>query len=320
MKIDRLLAIVMVLLECDAITAKRLAERFEVSTRTIYRDLEAINRAGIPIVCMPGPKGGVSILKSYKVGKQLFSTNEIVCLLMGLESIRFGLAGERVSTAREKLGSLIPSEKQDETLAKSKQVVIDLNPWGCVAEPETHLQTLQKAIEEHTVIEFCYEDRNGKMTKKHVEPYRLLFKWNGWYMQGYCLDRNEVRTYKVMRIRDIANTDHPFTPRYLSEKELSPTLFDDSALPLVVLVVQGSAKEEIGVRFGHDCISAEKGDVSIAKVHMPINEQAASYLLSFGSQCECLEPLAMRSMIRNVAKKAVDQYSSKPDTCRKRRG
>ena len=176
MKIDRLIAIIMTLLERDKVKADELAKMFEVSSRTIYRDLETINQAGIPVVAVTGPGNGISILKSYKIEKRLFSTNEITSLLMALGSIQSNLPSQEITTALAKVKGMIPSDKQQELNFKSHQVQIDLSPWLCSGDIQTRIELIQKAIESQSLLQFEYRDRGNQHSHRKIDTYGLLFK------------------------------------------------------------------------------------------------------------------------------------------------
>ncbi|WP_245863945.1 helix-turn-helix transcriptional regulator [Paenibacillus donghaensis] len=154
MKIDRLLSIVMVLLERKTMSAKALAEMFEVSLRTIYRDMDSISQAGIPLVSSPGINGGFQIMQEYKLDKKLFTTDDMTAILMGLGSLTSMLGKEEWVHTRAKVTSLLPNEQVREIELRSSQITIDLKPWMGNHKVTTALPLLKKALQERVLLSF----------------------------------------------------------------------------------------------------------------------------------------------------------------------
>ncbi len=292
MKIDRLIAIIMVLLDQDQVPAKYLADMFEVSTRTIYRDLDSINQAGIPIVAVSGPGNGISILKSYKVEKRLFSTNDITTLLMALGSIQSNLPDSKITTTIAKIKGMIPKNSQKEFHFKTNQIKIDLTPWLYSGNELEKIQLIKVSMEQQNILRFEYKDKKNKRSVRKIEPYCLLLKGEYWYVQGYCLLRNDFRTFKVLRMKNISIMDSTFEPKEFPSKKT--THFNDKKITQVKLRVHESVTDKIISRFGEECLTIDSPEHYIATVQMPIDELAFDYLLGFGTKCECIEPPKMR--------------------------
>ncbi len=146
MKINRLISIIMMLLERKTISAAELARTFEVSKRTIYRDIEIINEAGIPIITYPGINGGIGIMEEFKVDKRLFSESDLTTLLIGLSGVNSALDSKETKQAMSKLKAIIPKEKQNNIDELTSRVAIDLSPWQKDITRETYLQTINSSI------------------------------------------------------------------------------------------------------------------------------------------------------------------------------
>lgn len=300
MKIDRLIAIIMVLLEQEQVNAKYLAEMFEVSIRTIYRDLDSINQAGIPIVAISGPGNGVSILKSYKVEKRLFSTNDITTLLMALGSIQSNLPSSEITTTLAKIKGMMPVENQKELHFRTNQIKIDLTPWIYSGSGLEKIQLIKTAIEHQNIIRFQYKDNKQKISDRNIEPYCLLLKGEYWYVQGYCLLREDFRTFKILRMKNLRVIESNFALREFPVKKTEYINFNDNSFKLVTLRIHEDAIDKIISRFGEECLIPESSTYYIANVHMPLNELAFDFLLSFGDKCECLEPPEMRRELYRI--------------------
>lgn len=315
MKIDRLIAIIMVLLERDKINADELASMFEVSPRTIYRDLDSINQAGIPIVAISGPGNGISILKSYKIEKHLFSTNEITALLMALGSIQTNLPSKEITTALAKIKGMIPPEKQEELNFKTSQIKIDFSPWLYSGTIFKKIQLIQKAMDQQFLLKFDYRDSKSKNTVREIEPYCLLLKEENWYLQGFCLTRQDFRTFKILRMDNITIREDFFEPRQFPAAKMKEAHFRDDTFSQVKLRIHEDVVDKIILRFGEECLTRDGASHYIACVHMPISDLAVEYLLSFGTKCECIEPISMRNKILGKCKKICQMYMV-PSVCK----
>lgn len=307
-KIDRLIAIIMILLERDKVSASELANMFEVTPRTIYRDLDSINQAGIPIVAVSGPGNGVSILKSYKIEKHLFSTSEITALLMALGSIQSNLPSKEITTALAKVKGMVPPDKQEELNFKTNQIKIDFSPWLYSGSVAQRIQLIQNAMEHQFHLKFEYKNGKHERSMREMEPYCLLLKGEDWYVQGYCLMRHDFRTFKILRMQNINVIEKRFKRRQLPFEQKKQTHFGNETLIKVTLRVHEDLVDKIISRFGEECLSEEKPNYYIAQVYMPISDLAARYLLSYGDKCECIEPASMRDKMFKVSQKLYQMY------------
>ena len=221
MKIDRLVSIVMILLEKERISAQELADMFEVSLRTIYRDMDAINLAGIPIRSLPGVGGGFEIMPNYKVDKKVFSTSELSALLIGLSSISNVIQGNDLANTLAKIKSFIPDEKANDIELKTNQIVIDLSPWMGNQMIQPYLQIIQSALQENKLLSFEYSAHRGKTSARIVEPYQLILKNNHWFLQGYCHLRTDYRLFKLSRMTNLQIRKDTFAPRDYEKPSLN---------------------------------------------------------------------------------------------------
>lgn len=301
MKIDRLVAIIMILLEREKISAKELADQFEVSVRTIYRDLDAINQAGIPILTTFGPGGGAEILKTYKVEKRLFSTSEIATLLMALGSIQSNLPSGEIIAALAKVKGMISPEQQKEIDLKAGQIKIDLSPWLHAGGLTEGIEAIKLAMEKQRLLCFDYRDIRNQQSRREIEPYRLLLKENTWYIQGYCLTRKGFRTFKLLRMQNLRILEQTFDLREVSPELLEEGGFQDKKLVLAKLKIHEEIRDEIVARFGPSCLTPIGNDYAIADVQIPADDLACRYLLGFGNRCICLAPEELREKMRSLS-------------------
>ena len=193
MKIDRLVSIIMILLDKKRIGAQELADMFEVSPRTIYRDIDAINMAGIPVRSTPGVGGGFEIMQEYKLDKNVFSAADLSAILMGLSSLSGMVRGNELVNALAKVRRFIPADRAKEIELRANQIYIDLSPWMGNRNIQPYLELVKTALQESRLLTFEYVAHHGIKTARTVEPYQLVLKSSLWYLQGYCYRRNDFR-------------------------------------------------------------------------------------------------------------------------------
>ncbi len=226
MKIDRLMGIVTILLQQEKITAPELAQRFEVSRRTINRDIEDICRAGIPLVTTQGYGGGVSIAEGFKLNKSLLTADELQAILSGVRGLDSVSAAPQFPALSEKLPGQVPND-----------ILIDL---------ASHYQTpltqkiavIRRAIRDRRLLSFDYYYEKGECHRT-MEPYKLVFRWSAWYVWGWCLDREAFRLFKLNRLWDLELGAEPFAARELPLEELDfDRHFSDAAYRLKALFAE----------------------------------------------------------------------------------
>ena len=185
MKTDRLVSIIMMLLDKERIGAQELADRFEVSPRTIYRDIETINMAGIPVRSTPGVGGGFEIMQEYKVDKNVFSAADLSAILMGLSSLSGMVRGNELVNALAKVKRFIPADRAKEIELKANQIYIDLSPWMGNRNIQPYLERVKTALQESRLLSFEYADRFGNKTVRTVEPYQIAANERIFACSGY---------------------------------------------------------------------------------------------------------------------------------------
>ena len=216
MKIDRLIGIITILLQNDKTTAPELAKRFEVSRRTINRDIEDICKAGIPVVATQGYGGGLSIADGYKLDKSLLTKDELQAVLAGLRGMESISKSSALATLLDKL-----LNKEQRAIAED-MFIIDLASHYQDSLIQK-IEMLKRAIDTKHILSFQYYYEKGE-AKRCIEPYRLVFKWSSWYVFGFCLDRQAYRLFKLNRLWNLQINGETFAERKIPEAEL---LFND---------------------------------------------------------------------------------------------
>lgn len=297
MKLARIVSIIMLLLQHKKITAARLAEMFEVNIRTIYRDIEAINLAGVPITTSPGVNGGIGIMEEYKVEKGLFTVSDITSLLTGLDSLP--LTGEEVLTTIAKIKGLVPQERMRDIELKSRRIVVDHSPWYGGRPLRQNLAAIKSALDRSRCVVFQYYDGSGRESRRKIEPCQLMLKDSNWYLLAYCTLRGDFRIFRLSRMSDIEVLDEIFTPR---EFEYDAS---DAPEPPREIMIKLLADESLRGLMADYCgrESLVPSGASKILVDFPFIESDYSYglLLGFGDKCECLEPETIRRELRRRA-------------------
>lgn len=307
MKIDRLISIIMILLERKKVRLAELAGIFNVTPRTIQRDLDAINLAGVPIVSYPGVGGGVGIMENYKLEKRLFSTRDITALLMGLGSIQTSLSGDEVVGALAKVKGMIPEEQRAAIELRAGQVTIDTTPWTGMHGYGNLIASVQSALDDRRLLRFQYTDRMMNKTERTVEPYRLVLKGMRWYLDGYCLEREDYRMFKLARMGEVEILTTAYTPRdYSSGPTVEPNFQDN--VSIATLRVKEAALDRLLDMVRKSDIETENGDTWVMHVPIPANEHGYKFLLGLGVDCQCLAPLELRDGFKQYLKRMTALY------------
>ena len=264
MKFDRLLGILTVLLQNDRVTAPQLAAKFEVNRRTIGRDVDALCKAGIPVVTHQGSGGGISIAEGFKLDKTLVTAEELLSIT-------------------------------------TKPVIIDLASYY-KGQLTKKIELLKRAVLERRVVEFDYIYEKGE-SRRRIEPHVVIFKWSAWYVFGFCLERQDWRMFKLLRLWNLVYcSDIPqFTPREIPpEQKDFDTRFTDS-IKLVALF-EHSEKYRLIESYGLNCYT-ETADGLLFEFGFENRGYLVSWLLGFGGNVKVLEPDYIADDLKAAAEK-----------------
>lgn len=282
MKIDRLIGIIIILLQKDKVTAPELAKRFEVSRRTINRDIEDICSAGIPVVTTQGAGGGISILDNYKIDKTILSNDELHAVLSGLKGIDSVSKTPYLANVIEKLSS------KNNYIETDEAIIIDLASH--YQKPLSQkIESIKSAIQSKQIISFRYCYKKGENVRR-IEPYRLLFKWSSWYVFGYCLERNDYRLFKLNRLWNVSISEEAFTPREIPENQLQfDEYFKSNAFHLQARFLP-SEKWRLIEEYGAHCYSVTESGELLFECDFVNYEHMRSWIFSFGDKVTILQP------------------------------
>ncbi len=300
MKIERLIGILSVLLQEEKTTAPQLAEKFEVSRRTINRDIEVLCRAGIPIQTLQGIGGGLRIMEGYRMDRTLLTAKDMQMILAGLRSLDsvsgssyYGQLMEKIQTGSSNL------------VSGRDSVLIDLSSWYKTAlAPKIEL--IQDAIEERRILHFQYFAPKGESLRE-IEPYYLVFKWSSWYVWGFCRKRQDFRLFKLNRMDAAEKSVEIFMPRKVALPDLSEERIFPGEIQVKALF-EPEVKWRLVEEFGPHCFEEQEDGRLLFQGDYTDFENLFSWLLTFGSQVEVLEPKEARKALLETARKISKMY------------
>ena len=300
MKIDRLIGILSLLLQRDRITAPELAAHFEVSRRTIQRDIESLCRAGIPIATTQGVGGGISILDGYRVDRTVLTAPEMQAILAGLRSLDSVSGTRRYAQLMEKLsagtGGLVPG---------GAHLLIDLSSWYKTSlSPK--IERIQEAIEQHRTIRFTYFSPKAE-SERTVEPYYLVFHWSAWYVWGWCGLRQDFRLFKLNRMTGLSTGD-AFFPRPAPLPDLEPARVFPEKYRVTVLF-DPSCRWRLVEEYGADRLTIEQDGRLRFTGGFPDADGVLSWVLTYGDKAELLEPQELREQLQDMLRRTLSRYA-----------
>lgn len=298
MKVERLISIIMILLDKERISAQKLADMFEVSLRTIYRDIDAIDMAGIPVRSTSGVGGGFEIMSNYKIDRKFFSTSDLSAILMGLSSLSNMIRGDELINALAKVKSFIPAERAKDIELRANQLYIDLSPWMGNRDIQPYLAIIKTALQESKLLSFEYADRYGNKTARTAEPYQLVLKSSHWYWQAYCLKRNDFRLFRLSRTSNLQIQEEFFMPREYQKPQLDFTDRLATMQTNINIRIHQSVMDRVLDYCTYEHFSPDGDEHYIVSFPFIENDYYYNILFGFGDKCECLDPLHIRTEMK----------------------
>lgn len=301
MKIDRQIGILSILLQKSSVTAPYLAEQFEVSRRTINRDIEDLCKAGIPIVTRQGVAGGISIMENYKMDRTLFTNAEMQDILAGLRSLDSVNGTNRYGMLMEKL-----SAGSSDFMVGNQSVLIDLSSWYKDALA-SKIELIRAAVEKKKELEFVYYSPNGE-SERCIEPYYLIFRWASWYVWGWCKKREDFRLFKLNRMEQLQISGRAFVKRKVSVPDLSDKRVFPGGISVKALF-EPECKWRLVEEFGSGSFVEQSDGRLLFQADYTDMENLVIWLLSFRDKVELLEPETVRTEIIASIERMHKRYS-----------
>ena len=303
MQESRLFKILYYLLDRGCATAPELADRFEVSTRTIYRDIDALSGAGIPVYTEAGRGGGIYLMEHFVLDKVMLTDSEKQEILSALQSVA-AVGNEYQEAMLEKMSALFQVQSE-------RWCEVDFSRWGGQTRDNEKFELLKKAVLMHRSVKILYAGSRRKKALRTVEPLKLMYKSKAWYLKAYCLEKEAFRLFKLNRILEWELLEESFTPVPFPKPDAAPE--SDSPQtepPQVVLSFPGEMAYRVYDEFDSCQVKELENGGLLAAAPMPVDEWLIGFLLSFGSEVEIIEPAYLKNILAERALKIYEKYKT----------
>ena len=297
---SRLFKILYYLLDKGTVTAPELAKKFEVSVRTIYRDIDMLSGAGIPVYTTTGHGGGIHLFDNFVLKKSLLSEQEMQDILIGVQSLS--------AVQYPDTDGVMSKLKATFQIAESDWIEIDFSRWGSIVEKEKqYFEMLKRSILGRQEIQFLYYNSLGEVSQRRCQPLKMVYKDKAWYLYAYCLKRNDYRLFRISRIKELLVTDQYFKS-HSEMKESVFSLMEEMGKPITIEL---SFPKEVSYRvydtFEDDVIKWSGQEIRV-NVTLPETEWLYSFIMSFGNQISILYPISLKEKIIERYKIALKHF------------
>ncbi|KAI4440822.1 YafY family transcriptional regulator [Schaedlerella arabinosiphila] len=297
---SRLFKILYYLLDKGTVTAPELAKKFEVSVRTIYRDIDMLSGAGIPVYTTTGHGGGIHLLDNFVLKKSLLSEQEMQDILIGVQSLS--------AVQYPDTDGVMSKLKATFQIAESDWIEIDFSRWGSIVEKEKqYFEMLKRSILGRQEIQFLYYNSLGEVSQRRCQPLKMVYKDKAWYLYAYCLKRNDYRLFRISRIKELLVTDQYFKSHSEMKESVFP-LMEEMGKPITIEL---SFPKEVSYRvydtFEDDVIKWNGQEIRV-NVTLPETEWLYSFIMSFGNQISILYPISLKEKIIERYKIALKHF------------
>lgn len=297
---SRLFKILYYLLDKGTVTAPELAKKFEVSVRTIYRDIDMLSGAGIPVYTTTGHGGGIHLFDNFVLKKSLLSEQEMQDILIGVQSLS--------AVQYPDMDGVMSKLKATFQIAESDWIEIDFSRWGSIVEKEKqYFEMLKRSILGRQEIQFLYYNSLGEVSQRRCQPLKMVYKDKAWYLYAYCLKRNDYRLFRISRIKELLVTDQYFNS-HSEMKESVFSLMEEMGKPITIEL---SFPKEVSYRvydtFEDDVIKWNGQEIRV-NVTLPETEWLYSFIMSFGNQISILYPISLKEKIIERYKIALKHF------------
>jgi predicted DNA-binding transcriptional regulator YafY len=301
LKNDRLFQMVYILLEKGSVTAPELASTLEVSVRTVYRDVEALSMAGVPVYASQGKGGGISLMPNYSFDKALLSDDEQNQILFAIQSLQ--ATDQPVGALLKKLGGMF--QKQNVSWIEA-----DFSRWGMGRVDNEKFERLKTAILEKRVLEILYCSTSGETNKRSILPFKLIFKDKSWYLQAFCRKADDYRLFKVNRIVELEVTNERFTESFDDAPPMELDMLPVSAFKTIRLRFSPAVAFRVYDEFDRRQVTPQADSSMIVETALPADDWVAHYLFSFGTEVEILSPPELKQELEAYAKRICEHYKT----------
>ena len=299
MKYQVMLKMLIMLTSKRQVTAKEIADRFEISTRSVYRYVEELNVAGVPVDVVRGRYGGIFISDTYRLPAGYFTKGEYAALTNALEAMGSQINDDNITSALEKLASRKKEDKRELTV--SGNIIVDGGSWADMGSFSEKMRVCEQAVRESLSLDIDYISREGEHSRRVIDPHVLIFKQNVWYVYAFCHSRQEFRTFKVGRIKLARFTGAKFEKREINRDEIPLNfVYSSEQLTDITLEIKKEALAEVEELIGVDNVEP-RGDALIATVALPDDETLVDKILGYGGKVKVVAPASLKERVRKAA-------------------
>ena len=309
MKFERLLDVLFELLSKKSVTATFLADKLEVSVRSIYRYVENLEAAGVPIYTTRGKNGGFHIVDTYRLSATFMTKEEFDGVINSLTAIANGVPDKTLESAINKLKATVKKEYSGFDV-KGGNLIIDGGPWGDTVGYKTKLSVIAKSLSETKELFIRYHDRNGTVTERTIQPHIIVFKQGIWYVYAYCRLRKEFRFFKTGRIENAYILSTTFERKDLSEMDLPLDFWHNSVeAENVIMEINGKVVSDVEEWLGVENVKSAANGKFIANVSLPFDDGLVSKIMSYGNGLKVIAPERLKDKIKATALSVAEQYA-----------
>ncbi len=299
MKYRIMLKMLVMLTTKRKVTAKEIADRFEISQRSVYRYVEELSVAGVPVDVVRGRYGGIFISDTYRLPSGYFTKGEYDAVLNALQAMSGQINDENIATAWEKLASRKKEDRRE--LSVCGNIIVDGGSWADMGSFSEKMKVCEQAVKDNLCLDIDYISREGEHSRRIIEPYVLIYKQNVWYVYAFCHSRQDFRTFKIGRIKLARFTGATFERKEISREQI-PLNFEYSSeqLTSVTLEIKKDALAYVEELIGVDNVEP-RGDALIATVALPDDDTLVDKILGYGGKVRVLAPDGLKERVRQAA-------------------
>ncbi|WP_366291056.1 YafY family protein [Paenibacillus sp. AN1007] len=312
MKLERLLAIVVLLINRRRLQAKDLADMFEVSIRTIYRDIDTLGQAGIPVVTYQGASGGIGLAEGYRLDRNLLTDKDLASIVTALRSISTSHDNTARDLLVEKLSSIVPEARNEDFQASTHRFIVDYSTWTHPEALQNKLKVIDQGIDELQSICFVYCSAEGTQTCRTVDPHTLVLKRHAWYLYAFCHERKEFRMFKLVRMKEVALAAQHFERKSINLRDRPWQ--QEWSRPVnqigITLKFHERARHLAEEWFGIENVLPDGNGYYVSQIAFPEDNWLYGFILGFGADVEVLEPLHIRDKVCQIAEQIIQNYKT----------
>ncbi len=301
MKYQVIIGILMLLLSRKRLTAKEIADRYSICTRSVYRYIDELNVCGVPIDISRGRYGGIHIADTFRLPTGYFTREEYSSTVNALQAMASQVTDESIISALEKLQRQRKSEKRELTVCGN--ILVDGGSWGDSRKFSEKMRVCESAVNECKSLTVDYISREGEHSKRIIDPHLLIFKQNVWYVYAFCHTKQTFRTFKIGRIKSASFTGNTFARREFTRDEIDLDFYYSAEnLTDVTLEIEKNSLADVEEWLGIDNIEP-RGQTFIAEATLPDDGGLVNKILGFGGAVKVIDPPELKEKVTAAAKK-----------------